>query len=122
MACDGAHVTVYAPIVTNLQKQRAVAESRASLHAAAAGDAQQFVDDILVVRIFDVCSPNGTGGTEFALRAGIQVLGARLKISAAEIAVAAYVIRVNAFGRRRGKDALGLTVTALYAHIRVDLP
>ena len=110
---DGAFVAIDATIMPDLEKQGAVAEAITALDTLGATDAQLFVDGVFVVGIFDVGSLDGRRGAQAILRPGIEVIGLRLKVPGAELAITANRVGVDTFHGGLFQHAVGGTVAVL---------
>jgi hypothetical protein len=115
-------VAVDADVVLYLHVKGSVSKNRAPLDALAAANAEIFVDRILIIRQLDEFPVNGGGRAELVFRAGVAALGIGPEVAAAEIAIAADRIGVEAFNRRWRKNAMRCATPALCAFFRIDLP
>ena len=77
--------------------QRAVAKHRAAFDAFAATDTEWLINGIFVIRIFDEITFDCAGGAELIFGSGVELVGLRLEIAGAELAVTAHIKTVNAF-------------------------
>jgi len=121
-AGDGTLVAVDTMVVSDLQMERAVAEHRAALHAFGATDAERFVDRVFVVWVFDELPLDRAGRAELVFSGGGEFVGLRLKVTGAELAIAAHVETVDAFHRRLFQHAFRRAPAALRTFPRVNLP
>ena len=121
-ASNGAFVAVDAPVVPDLQMQRAVAEHRTAFHALGATDTERFVNCVFVVRVFDKLSFDRAGRAKLVFGGGAEFVWLWLKVSGAELAITAHVEAVDAFDRGEFQHALGRTPAALCAFPRINLP
>jgi len=108
--------------MSDLQKERAIAECVASFYAFCAADAEFFVDGVFVVRVLDKVSYYGAGGAEFILSAGVHVFGVGRKITCAEVTVSAYGVGMDAFYGGLFENAVSCAVSTGGTYFRVDLP
>ena len=119
---DAAFVAVQAQLLPDLEIQGPVPEGRAALHAFAAAVAQVRVDGVFEIGFLDELPGDGPGRAEHVLRCGVQFLRPAPVIAAAQVAVAAHLVRVHAADGRNAHHAAGLAPAALDALVRVDLP
>ena len=119
---NSALVAVNATIVAHLEEERAVAEPVTALNALRAPNTQLLVDGVLEIGVLDVTAPNRGGRTQAILRASIQVVGFGFEIAGAKLAVATERVGVDAFDGRLFEDAMGGTISAAHALLRINLP
>ena len=117
-----AFVAGDASIVANLQKQRSVAVGRAAHHAPGAAYAAGFVDENLVIGVFDRSAPDGIHGTPVVFGGGDVACSRIAQKSEAEAAVSTEREGVHAFDRGWREDALPRAFAALRAFVGIDLP
>jgi hypothetical protein len=106
----------------HLQVERSIAESIAPFDAFGAANAQRFIDGVLVIRILDKRALDSGSRTELILGARIQVVGRRLKISRAELTVAADGVGVHTLNGGLLEHTTRGAEAASDAFLRVDLP
>src|SRR5581483_1058279 len=121
-ARNRALIAMQAPIMADLQKQRAIAKVVAPLHAFGATNAQSFVDYVLVIRVFDKAPFDGRRGTKLILRGGRQLVRFSIEEPGAKLAIATNGERMHAFDRRLLEHALRRAIAAMQALGRIDLP
>ena len=121
-AGDGALVAMHAAVVADLQEQRTVAEAVAALDAFGATDAKILVDRVFVIRIFDEGAFDGDGRAKLIFGGSGEGVGLGFEVAGAEIAVAAHGVSVDAFHGGLFEHAIGRTVAATNALLRVNLP
>ena len=95
--CDGAFVAVLTNVLTDLKEQRTVAERRTSLYALGTASAEVLVDGIFKIRFFYELTGDGTCWAQLVLCRCIQIFNARTVVATAQVAVAAYLIGMEAF-------------------------
>jgi hypothetical protein len=105
-----------------LQVQRPVPERIAALHTFAAPDAQFLIDRVFKIGVFDVCSLDRTGGAELAFRSCVSGFGTRLEITAAQVAITAHRIGMDAFHGRMGQNTVDRTFFTLDTYVGIQLP
>ena len=121
-AGNGAFVAMDAAVVTDLQEERAVAETIASLDAFCAADAKALINRVFVIRVFDERALNGGGRAKLILGGGGKRVWFGLEVAGAEIAVAAHREGVNALYGGLFENTFGGAVAAADAFLRVNLP
>ena len=119
---DAALVALLAEPLPDLKKERPVPKRRAPLHAPAAPNACRFIDGVFEIGIFNVLALDGVSRAAQILGCGVELDPFVLIIPAAEKAVPAGCVLVNALHGGASKDAGGLALAALNAFIRIDLP
>jgi len=119
---DGAFVAVETAVVANLEEKGAVAEAVASLGASGATDAKLLIDGVFVIRVLDEGAFDGGGGTGAVLGAGVEVVGGRLEIAGAKLAIPANGVGMDALDGGLFEDAVSGAVAAADALLGVDLP
>lgn len=119
---NGAFVAIDAAVVADLKKERAVAEPVAALDAFGAPDAQLLVDRVFVIGVFDIAPLDGRSRAQTVFRPRIQVIGFRLEIAGAQLAVSAEGVSMDAFDGGLFQDAVGGAVAAPEAFLRINLP
>ncbi len=117
-----AVVTVDATVVSHLQVQRAVAEKLASLDAFSATDTKFFRDQIFIKGVFHKTSLDGPGGAELIFGGGIGLPCLGSMEPAAQLAVSADIIGVDALDSGRHEHAGSCAPAALDTLLRVQLP
>jgi hypothetical protein len=105
-----------------LKIERAISKRVAALHTFSASDTQLFINGVFKIRIFYICPFDGTGWTELAFCSCISGSGAWLEIPAAEIAVAAHRIGVNAFYGGMRQNTVDCAFFTLDTDIGIQLP
>ena len=118
----GAFVAMHATVVADLEEQRAVAETIATLDTLRAADAERLVNLVFVIRIFDERAFDRGSRAKLVFGGGRERVGLRLEVAGAKIAVAAHRKGVNAFHSGLFKHALRGAVAASKAFLRVNLP
>jgi hypothetical protein len=106
----------------HLQVQRPVPEGIAALHAFAASYAQLFIDGVFKIGIFDKCPLDRTGRTKLTFRSCVSGFGPRLEIAAAQVAIPAHRIRMNAFHGRMGQNTVDRAFFTLDTDVGIYLP
>jgi hypothetical protein len=120
--CDGAFVAVYAPIMTHLQEQRAVAKPIATFHAFCASNAEALVDRVFVIRILHERPLDRSSGAQLVFCSSVQIVRRGLEIPSAKLAIPAQRITVNAFHRGLLQHAMRRATLAPQTLGRIDLP
>ena len=118
----GAFVAMHATVVADLEEQRAVAETIATLDTLRAADAERLVNLVFVIRIFDERAFDRSGRAKLVFGGGRERVGLRFEIAGAKIAVAAHREGVNTLHGGLFEHAVGRTVTAANAFIGIKLP
>jgi hypothetical protein len=106
----------------DLKVQRAVTERGATLYTLAATVAKVLIDGVFKKRFFDEFPFEGASGAQLIFSSGIQAQGIGFEISAAQVAIPAELVRMDAFYGGQIPDALGGAASALGAFERIDLP
>ena len=119
---DGTLVTIKAAVVANLQKQRTVSESVASLDTFRASVAKVVFNAIFVIGMLDEFSFYGTCRAELIFGSGVKLDRFGLIVTGAEFAISAHGVLVGTFNSRFFEDAIRRTVTARYTFLGIDLP
>lgn len=119
---DGAIVAVDAAVMAYLEEEGTVAKKDASFDTFRAADAQFFVNGVLVIRVLQGCPFNGSCRAKLVFSAGVQGVWLRIKISGAQLAVAAHFVDLNAFDGGGLKHAFGGAIGARDTLVRIDLP
>ena len=121
-AGDGALVAVDAAVVPDLEEERAVAETDASLDALSAADAEMLFNGVLVVGVFDVGALDGGGGAKLVLGGGGQRVRFRREEAGAKLAVSAHRVGVNALHCRLLQHAFRGAIATAKTLGGVNLP
>jgi hypothetical protein len=108
--------------VSYLELERTVTKSSASFYTFSATVAQGFIYFIFKEGLFDELSPDSIGRAKLVLGCGGYHFGIGLKITSAQIAIAAHGINMRTLHCRRCEYTIGGTTSALYAFRRIQLP
>jgi hypothetical protein len=119
---DGAFVAIKAAVVPHLEEERTIAKAIAAFDAFGTANTQALINRVLVIGVFDKSALDGRGWTKAVFGAGVEVVGFRLEVTGAELAIAANRIGVHTFDCRLLQHAVGGAVAATHAFLRVDLP
>jgi hypothetical protein len=119
---DAALIALLAEFLPDLEKERPVPIRRTPLHAPTAPNACRFIDGVFEIGVFNVLALDGVSRAAQILGCGVELDPFVLIIPAAEKAVPAGCVLVNALHGGASKDAGGLALAALNAFIRIDLP
>ena len=120
--CDTALVALLAEPLADLEEERSVPKCGTTLHAFAASDASLLVDGVFEIGIFNILALDGVSRATQIFGCGVKLNPFVLIIPAAEEAISAGGVLMNAFHGRVSKDASGLALAALYAFVWINLP
>ena len=105
-----------------LEIQRSIPERITPFHAFAAPDTQFLIDSVFKVGVLYIGPLDRSGRAELAFRSRISRSGTRLKITAAQVAVSAHRVGMNAFHGRVGQNTVDGTFFTLDTDVGVKLP
>ena len=108
--------------MTNLQEQRTISKSVATLNAFGATNAKTLINRVFVIGVLDKCAFYRRCGTQLVLRTCVQVVWLWFEISGAKLAIPANGVRMNALHRGLLKHATGGTKVATHTFLRINLP
>lgn len=119
---NAALVALLAEPLTDLEEERSVPKRRTTLHAFAASDASLFVDGIFEIGILNILALDGVSRATQIFGCGVKLNPFVLIIPAAEEAISAGCVLMNAFHGRVSKDTSGLALAALNTFVWINLP
>jgi len=105
-----------------LEVERSIAKYLAPFDTFPASDTKVFVDGILEVGILDELAYNRIGGTELVFRSCVEAQGRRIEKARTEITVSTHFKGIDTLDSRLFQDAMGGTLSASDAFVRIDLP